>query len=204
MPPRKIKCSYSDCKSAAQRISGDCAFCNGHYCNNHRLLEDHKCQNLEDVSSNPVVGASAGSLALCNPEARDEPQWWLAGLSDVLSEDDSLADICFRSSPKNSARRRRSNRMRSSSTRSAPKSSEASNTNRQRKRSAPSSRIARRGPAISHDGRPDGFRSSLHQDDPRCDKKAVIQSARPLTGAALRRARKRQWRRRSTKLAVTN
>jgi len=48
MPPRKIKCSFDDCKAAAQRISGDCAFCNGHYCNNHRLLEDHKCQNLED------------------------------------------------------------------------------------------------------------------------------------------------------------
>ncbi|KAK0752535.1 hypothetical protein B0T18DRAFT_426979 [Schizothecium vesticola] len=70
-PPRKIKCSFNDCKAAAQRISGDCAFCNGygppslslhklepatnrllphrsHYCNNHRLLEDHKCQNLED------------------------------------------------------------------------------------------------------------------------------------------------------------
>lgn len=48
MPPRKIKCSFDECKAAAQRISGDCAFCNGHYCGNHRLLEDHKCLGLED------------------------------------------------------------------------------------------------------------------------------------------------------------
>lgn len=48
MPPRRVKCSFTDCKAAAARISGDCAFCQGHYCNNHRLLEDHKCRNLDD------------------------------------------------------------------------------------------------------------------------------------------------------------
>ncbi|KAK4113882.1 hypothetical protein N656DRAFT_797092 [Canariomyces notabilis] len=46
--PKKLRCSFEDCKAAAQRISGDCAFCQGHFCNNHRLLEDHKCRNLED------------------------------------------------------------------------------------------------------------------------------------------------------------
>ncbi|KAK4191600.1 hypothetical protein QBC35DRAFT_448164 [Podospora australis] len=46
--PKKIRCSLDDCKAVAQRISGDCAFCGGHYCSNHRLLEDHKCQGLED------------------------------------------------------------------------------------------------------------------------------------------------------------
>ncbi|KAH8893403.1 AN1-type zinc finger protein [Thozetella sp. PMI_491] len=48
MPPKKIRCDFKDCRIAAQRISGDCGFCNGHFCNNHRLLEDHKCRNLED------------------------------------------------------------------------------------------------------------------------------------------------------------
>ncbi|KXX73745.1 AN1-type zinc finger protein TMC1 [Madurella mycetomatis] len=72
---KKIKCSFQDCKAAAQRIAGDCTFCEGHFCNNHRLLEDHKCRNLDDVSSFP-----------------GESDWWLVGLSGVLPED-TLADL---------------------------------------------------------------------------------------------------------------
>ena len=53
MPPKKIKCSYKECKEGAQRIIGDCGFCKGHYCGKHRLLEDHKCDGLEDVSPCP-------------------------------------------------------------------------------------------------------------------------------------------------------
>lgn len=48
MPPKKIRCTYKECREAAQRIVGDCGFCNGHYCGKHRLLEDHKCDGLED------------------------------------------------------------------------------------------------------------------------------------------------------------
>ncbi|KAG4423814.1 hypothetical protein IFR04_003110 [Cadophora malorum] len=48
MPPKKIRCTYKDCKQGAQRVIGDCGFCNGHYCGTHRLLEDHKCDGLED------------------------------------------------------------------------------------------------------------------------------------------------------------
>jgi len=48
MPPKKIRCSYKDCRDAAQRIVGDCGFCSGHFCGKHRLLEDHKCEGLED------------------------------------------------------------------------------------------------------------------------------------------------------------
>ncbi|KAK3373552.1 hypothetical protein B0T24DRAFT_267684 [Lasiosphaeria ovina] len=81
MPPRRIKCSFDECKAAAQRFSGDCTFCDGHYCNNHRLLEDHKCRNLDDVSS----GDEEAALA-------DDQLWWLVGLEDVLSED-SIADL---------------------------------------------------------------------------------------------------------------
>lgn len=77
MPPKKIRCTYKDCKEGAQRIIGDCGFCNGHYCGKHRLLEDHKCDGLEDVS------CSTG------PRRRG-PQWWLVGLSDEL-----MANVLF-------------------------------------------------------------------------------------------------------------
>jgi len=63
MPPKKIRCTYKDCKEGAQRIIGDCGFCQGHYCGKHRLLEDHKCDGLEDVSF---------------------PEWWLVGLAPTL------------------------------------------------------------------------------------------------------------------------
>jgi len=48
MPPKKIRCTFKDCKEGAQRIIGDCGFCKGHYCGKHRLLEDHRCDGLED------------------------------------------------------------------------------------------------------------------------------------------------------------
>ncbi|OCK81318.1 AN1-type zinc finger protein [Lepidopterella palustris CBS 459.81] len=48
MPPKKIRCSFKNCRDAAQRIVGDCGFCEGHFCGKHRLLEDHKCEGLED------------------------------------------------------------------------------------------------------------------------------------------------------------
>ncbi|KAJ4290963.1 hypothetical protein N0V90_010159 [Kalmusia sp. IMI 367209] len=48
MPPKKIRCSFKECKDAAQRIVGDCGFCSGHFCGKHRLLEDHRCEGLED------------------------------------------------------------------------------------------------------------------------------------------------------------
>ena len=51
MAPKKIRCNAKDCKEPAQRIVGDCSFCKGQFCGNHRLLEDHKCSGLEDVSS---------------------------------------------------------------------------------------------------------------------------------------------------------
>jgi hypothetical protein len=68
MAPKKIRCTFKECRDAAQRIVGDCGFCNGHFCGKHRLLEDHKCDGLEDVST---------------PTA----DWWLIGLHDVLHEE---------------------------------------------------------------------------------------------------------------------
>lgn len=71
MPPKKIRCTYKDCKEGAQRIIGDCGFCKGHYCGKHRLLEDHKCDGLEDVSS-----------SCCETPALN----WLMGLPEVLAD----------------------------------------------------------------------------------------------------------------------
>ncbi|KAI9835995.1 MAG: hypothetical protein M1837_003544 [Sclerophora amabilis] len=48
MPPKRQRCTFKDCKDIAQRIVGDCGFCRGHFCGKHRLLEDHKCDGLED------------------------------------------------------------------------------------------------------------------------------------------------------------
>lgn len=51
--PNLPKCDFKkntaeQCKSAIQRIVGDCGFCGGHFCSKHRLLESHNCEGLED------------------------------------------------------------------------------------------------------------------------------------------------------------
>ncbi|GAD95146.1 hypothetical protein AN0677.2 [Paecilomyces variotii No. 5] len=48
MAPRKPRCNFKECKEPAQRIIGDCGFCNGHFCQKHRMLESHLCTGLED------------------------------------------------------------------------------------------------------------------------------------------------------------
>ncbi|KAH8713119.1 AN1-type zinc finger protein TMC1 [Beauveria bassiana] len=59
MAPKKIRCNAKDCREAAQRIVGDCGFCNGHFCGKHRLLEDHKCSGLEDLDIAHLTGGAA-------------------------------------------------------------------------------------------------------------------------------------------------
>ena len=46
--PKKIRCQAKECKEQAQRIVGDCGFCQGHFCGKHRMLESHACTGLED------------------------------------------------------------------------------------------------------------------------------------------------------------
>lgn len=48
MVVKRTRCTFKDCALAAQRIVGDCGFCKGRFCSKHRLLEDHKCDGLED------------------------------------------------------------------------------------------------------------------------------------------------------------
>ncbi len=81
MPPKKIRCTFKECKEAAQRIIGECGFCNGNFCGKHRLLEDHKCTGLEDVSSSSTFPESDVAAVECG---RLEPRWWLIGLDQEL------------------------------------------------------------------------------------------------------------------------
>ncbi|TKA48820.1 hypothetical protein B0A55_13252 [Friedmanniomyces simplex] len=46
-PPKKLRCQAKECRDAAQRIVGDCGFCQGHFCGKHRMLEAHECPGLE-------------------------------------------------------------------------------------------------------------------------------------------------------------
>lgn len=48
MAPKKMRCSFPNCRYQPQRIAGDCDFCGGRFCGKHRLLEDHKCTGLDD------------------------------------------------------------------------------------------------------------------------------------------------------------
>lgn len=109
MPPKKIRCSFKECSVAAQRIVGDCGFCQGHFCGKHRLLEDHKCDGLEDVSS--------------NPESASAFEWWQVGVFGLVAGDDNLADTL---SSANSARRKRTRRTLRNSTRNGRRSSRVS------------------------------------------------------------------------------
>lgn len=47
-PLKKTKCTYLDCKVRAQIIVGECSFCQGVHCSNHRMLEAHDCAGLKD------------------------------------------------------------------------------------------------------------------------------------------------------------
>lgn len=68
MPPKKIRCTVAACGAQAQRIVGDCDFCQGHFCGKHRLLEDHSCSGLEDVrkKKKPESNVPTQRLAVAN------------------------------------------------------------------------------------------------------------------------------------------
>ncbi|KAI9835047.1 MAG: hypothetical protein M1819_002599 [Sarea resinae] len=46
-PPKK-RCSFKDCRDRVPPIVGHCDFCSNDYCTKHRMLEDHRCEGLED------------------------------------------------------------------------------------------------------------------------------------------------------------
>lgn len=65
--PKKLRCTAKECREPAQRIVGDCTFCNGHFCGKHRLLEDHKCSGLEDVRFRSVSVSPSPWFLFSNP-----------------------------------------------------------------------------------------------------------------------------------------
>lgn len=119
---KKNRCTFKECQLTAQRIVGDCGFCQGHFCSKHRLLEDHKCEGLEDVGTPGVLSTSAStstSSTQSSSPAPRSPQWWLVGLCDTLASDGmDMADVARRS-----ARSRATSGMPPSSRASAPRSS---------------------------------------------------------------------------------
>ncbi|KAK6950934.1 hypothetical protein Daesc_007462 [Daldinia eschscholtzii] len=91
MAPQKPRCTFKECKSAAQRIVGDCGFCDGHFCAKHRLLEDHKCSGLEDVSMNPTTTPTTPIPSESSDSDDWATEWWLVGLGEYL-EDSGLLE----------------------------------------------------------------------------------------------------------------
>ncbi|KAI1389870.1 uncharacterized protein F4822DRAFT_400063 [Hypoxylon trugodes] len=122
MAPQKPRCTFKECKSAAQRIVGDCGFCDGHFCAKHRLLEDHKCSGLEDVSMCPTP-----STVTSDSSIDDAAEWWLVGLGEYLDESGILEESCgshmLTQNPNRSARKNRTNATQHSSRRNERKSS---------------------------------------------------------------------------------
>ncbi|KAI1092603.1 hypothetical protein F5B19DRAFT_492242 [Rostrohypoxylon terebratum] len=118
MAPQKPRCTFKECKSAAQRIVGDCGFCDGHFCAKHRLLEDHKCSGLEDVSMNPTSPSSSDT-------GDSTTEWWLVGLAEYLTESGLAKESCgssvLTSVLDRSARRNRTSGTRLSSSRNERK-----------------------------------------------------------------------------------
>jgi hypothetical protein len=98
---KKNRCTFKECQLTAQRIVGDCGFCQGHFCSKHRLLEDHKCEGLEDVGTphdldclSTSASSTSTSSTQSSPTASRGPRWWLVGLSDLLASDDmDMADV---------------------------------------------------------------------------------------------------------------
>lgn len=42
----KNKCKLENCNNRVVKIVGDCRYCEGNFCSNHRLPESHYCPNL--------------------------------------------------------------------------------------------------------------------------------------------------------------
>lgn len=127
---KKNRCTFKECQLTAQRIVGDCGFCQGHFCSKHRLLEDHKCEGLEDVGIPDALAclstsASSTSSTQSTPTTSRNLQWWLVGLSDLLASDDmDMADVAGLS-----AKSSRTSGTPPSSRTSGPRSSRVFNEN---------------------------------------------------------------------------
>ncbi|KAL6940811.1 hypothetical protein ACO0QE_004729 [Hanseniaspora vineae] len=44
---KKNRCALDDCNNVANKLVGHCQFCDNSFCSTHRLLENHKCAELQ-------------------------------------------------------------------------------------------------------------------------------------------------------------
>ncbi|CAI4215261.1 unnamed protein product [Parascedosporium putredinis] len=54
MAPRKNRCNFKECPSAAQRIVGDCGFCRGHFAASTACSRTTSATALKTAKSNPT------------------------------------------------------------------------------------------------------------------------------------------------------
>ncbi|MBE3049730.1 AN1-type zinc finger domain-containing protein [Candidatus Bathyarchaeota archaeon] len=134
---KKNRCTFKECGLSAQRIVGECTFCQGVFCSKHRLLEDHKCDGLEDVGT-PSLSSSASSTSTTTSQG---PQWWLAGLYEVLASDGVGMDMDTADVAPRSARSRATSATPRSSKASAPRSSRVFDENYDDDDEAPSADV---------------------------------------------------------------
>jgi predicted nucleic acid binding AN1-type Zn finger protein len=43
----KGRCGVEECKKRPVLVVGDCKYCSGHFCADHRLPEDHACTGMD-------------------------------------------------------------------------------------------------------------------------------------------------------------
>ena len=73
------------------RIVGECGFCGGCFCGKHRLLEDHRCKGLEDVSVHPAFFGFASPVDTLLSEEWNTP----GNGKGLLVEEGKDQDGCF-------------------------------------------------------------------------------------------------------------
>lgn len=52
------KCEFINCKkklNSLLQITGKCKLCNKTYCSNHRLIEEHKCQEINRTKNKDLL-----------------------------------------------------------------------------------------------------------------------------------------------------
>lgn len=49
---KKSKCTFEQCSSVPLKIVGICDYCQGNFCSQHRLLENHLCKGLQSCKDN--------------------------------------------------------------------------------------------------------------------------------------------------------
>lgn len=65
-----------ECRKKADGIVGYCTLCEKIFCSAHRLMEEHKCEKLDEVSRQHPVTDPFQTIP-----------WWMVGLDEVLQDE---------------------------------------------------------------------------------------------------------------------